>query len=86
MATGKKKVAKKKTGLKSNRGVTKQELASGSRKLARAMHPKSKKKKGETSEQKSSRKSYNKARRKEVRKAGKGHSGDAKGKARKNLH
>ena len=54
------------------RGVTKQELASGSRKLTRAMHPKAKKKKNETAAQKASRKSYNKTRRKTVRKAGKG--------------
>ena len=88
MPVGKKKPAKKKksTGLKSNRGVTKQELASASRKMTRAMYPKAKKKKGETKKEKSSRKTYNKARRKEVRKAGRGHSGDAKGKARKFLH
>ena len=83
----KKTNGKKKTGgLKSNRGVTKQELASGSRKIARAMHPKAKKKKNETAAQKADRKSYNKTRRKTVRAAGKGHKSDKKGIARKFLH
>ena len=80
------KQMKKEGGLKGNRGVTKQELASASRKLTRAMHPKAKKKKNESAKEKANRKAYNKTRRKTVRKAGKGHSGDAKGKARQFLH
>ena len=80
------KAMKKSGGLKGNRGVTKQELSSASRKLARSMHPKAKKKKNETAKQKANRKSYNKARKKQIRSAGRGHSGDAKGKARKFLH
>ena len=80
------KEMKKSGGLKGNKGVTKQELASASRKLTRAMNPKAKKKKGESAKEKASRKSYNKTRRKTVRKAGKGHKSDAKGLARKFLH
>ncbi len=50
------------------------------------MYPKTKKKKGETKDEKKSRRAVNKQKRKIVRKAGRGHTGDAKGKARKFLH
>ncbi len=69
-----------------NRGYTKQEHASDNRKLARAMYPKTKKKKGETKAEKTARKTVNKQKRKIVRKSGRAATGNAKGNARKNLH
>ncbi len=87
MAVGKKKpTKKKKTGLSSNAGETRQGRASLSRLVAKTQNPKTKKKKNETPKQKEVRKSNNKQRRKAIRKAGKGQRGDAKGKARNYLH